>query len=44
VRFFKTHGKKKQLTAPEANGVWHPLPCAGSKTHGKDEIFAVHLG
>jgi hypothetical protein len=35
VRFFTTHGKQKQLTAPAPNGVEQPLPCACPKTHGK---------
>jgi hypothetical protein len=43
VRFFTTHGKKKQLTAPTPNGVGHPLSCAGSKTHGKHGLFVVRL-
>jgi hypothetical protein len=43
VRFFTTHGKQKQLTAPAPNGVGQPLPCAGSKTHGKHGLFAVRL-
>jgi hypothetical protein len=41
VRFSTTHGKQKQLTAPAPNGVEQPLPCAGSKTHGKQGLFAV---
>jgi hypothetical protein len=41
VRFFTTHGKQKHLTAPAPNGVEHPLPCVGSKTHGKQGLFAV---
>jgi hypothetical protein len=43
VRFFTTHGKQKQLTAPAPNGVEQPLPCAGRKTHGKQPLFAVRL-
>jgi hypothetical protein len=43
VHFFKTHGKQKQLTAPAPNGVGQPLSCAGSKTHGKQGMFAVRL-
>jgi hypothetical protein len=41
VRFSTTHGKQKQLTAPAPNGVEQPLPCAESKTHGKQGLFAV---
>jgi hypothetical protein len=43
VRFFTTHGKQKQLTAPAPNGVGQPLPCAEIKTHGKQGLFAVRL-
>jgi hypothetical protein len=50
VRFFTTHGKQKQLTAPAPNGVGQPLPCAEiktrappGKTHGKHRPFAVRL-
>jgi hypothetical protein len=41
VRHRETHGKKKQLTVPAANGVEGPLPCAERKTHGKEATFAV---
>jgi hypothetical protein len=34
MRFFTTHGKKKQLTTPGLNGALPPLPCASIKMHG----------
>jgi hypothetical protein len=41
--FSQRTAKKNQLTAPAPNSVGHPLPCAGSKTHGKHGLFAVRL-